>query len=88
MSLIFKDGQDLSQVQEGLLVYYLKFNNDLLYAKATNPSLLCLIGLGNLKQPKWYIVMVTPPVNNKPLAKNRSKSGPAMAASFSPPDGE
>lgn len=32
--------------------------------------------------------MVTTPMNNKPLAKNRSKSGPAMATSFSPPDGE
>lgn len=40
MSLIFQDGQNLSQVQEGLSVYYLKFNNDLLYAIATNPSLL------------------------------------------------
>jgi hypothetical protein len=40
MSLIFQDGQNLSQVQEGLLVYYLKFNNDLVYAIATNPSLL------------------------------------------------
>jgi len=40
VSLIFQDGQNLTQVQEGLLVYYLKFNNDLLHAIATNPSLL------------------------------------------------